>query len=259
MVADLISLANSKNSKFMTPQYDLDKIKFSTDGPTFERAVGLIEKSKVTEFKKDFSGFSAMVLGTEPYQVSISAQHHDRGDCTCYLGREDVLCKHMVAVAIYAVTRGGKLTEEDKRLVSSPVSSGKLGELEKFELLEMKKAITVGISYIKAYSGLSRTWFAYQNSLQEGCNRLSKLMSDLPVGVGTARLLVDMLLRLDKKLSRGGIDDSDGVVGGFIEETVCVLQDYTRLEPKCAEEFTTLKNRETCFGWEEPLVKLCAK
>lgn len=242
----------------MPPQYDLDKIKFSTDGPTFERAVGLIEKGKVTKFKKDFGGYSATVLGTEPYEVSVSAQHHDRGNCTCYLGREDVLCKHMVAVAIYAITGGRKLTEEDKKLVSEPVSSGKLGELEKADLAKVKKTITDAMRYIKAYDGPSRTWFAYQNSLSEGCNRLSKIISELPVCVTTTKLLVDLLLRLDEKVSRGGIDDSDGEVGGFMEETVAVLQEYAKLEPKCAKAFEILKSRETCFGWEEPLLKLVA-
>lgn len=243
----------------MPPQYDLDKIKFSVDAPTFERAVGLIEKGKVTKFKKDFGGFSATVLGTEPYEVSVSAQHHDRGNCTCYLGREDVLCKHIVAVAVYAITGGKKLTEEEKKLVSSPVSSGKSGELEKADFAEVKKAITGAMRYIKSYDGPSRTWFAYQNSLSEGCNRLSQLISDLPVGASTAKLLVDMLLRLDEKVSRGGIDDSDGTVGGFMEQTVEVLQEYVKLEPRCKKEFETLKNRETSFGWEEPLLKLILK
>ena len=207
----------------MPPKYDLDKIKFSTDGPTFERAVGLVENGKVTEFRKEFNGYSATVLGTEAYEVSVSAQHHDRGNCTCYLGREDVLCKHMVAVAIYAIMGGKKLTEDDKRQVSQSVSSGKLGELEKAGLSEVKKDITVALRCIKAYDGPSRTWFAYQHSLSEGCNRLSKIISELPVGVSTARLLVDLLLRLDEKVSRGGIDDSDGTVGGFMEETVAGL------------------------------------
>src|SRR3989338_4939969 len=121
----------------MPPKYDLDKIKFSTDGPTFERAVGLYEKGKVTKFNKDYGGYSATVLGTEPYEVSVSAEHHDRGNCTCYLGKEDVLCKHMIAVVIYALKGGAKLTEEDKRQVSQPVSSGKIGEPEKAELSEM--------------------------------------------------------------------------------------------------------------------------
>jgi hypothetical protein len=42
----------------MRPAYNLDKIKFATDGPTFERAVSLYESGKVTQFKEDFGGHS---------------------------------------------------------------------------------------------------------------------------------------------------------------------------------------------------------
>ncbi|MBM4402625.1 MAG: hypothetical protein FJ044_05265 [Candidatus Cloacimonetes bacterium] len=85
---------------------------------------------------------------------------------------------------------------------------------------------------------------------------MAKIVSDLPTGEQTAKLLVDMLLRLDKKLCTGGVDDSDGTVGGFIEETVSVLKDYVKLDPACAKALHTLKGRETCFGWEEPLLNL---
>ncbi|HEY4508293.1 MAG TPA: hypothetical protein VJJ55_01400 [Candidatus Paceibacterota bacterium] len=242
----------------MPPQYDLDKLKFATDGPTFEKAVALYEGGKVKDFRQDPFGYSARIRGSEPtpYEVSVSAKHYDRGACTCYLGREDILCKHMVAVALYALKRGDKLTEDEKRLVSEPVSSGKVGELGRAELSEIKRAVSAAMRCIKSYDGPSHTWFAYQNSLSEGCNRLSKIVSELPVGVSTARMLIELLLRLDEKLSRGGVDDSDGTVGGFVEETVAVLQDYAKLVPECKKEFETLKNRETCFGWEEPMVKL---
>lgn len=54
--------------------YDLDKIKFATDGPTFERAVGLYESGKVTKFEEGINAYSAIVLGTKPYQVSVEAR-----------------------------------------------------------------------------------------------------------------------------------------------------------------------------------------
>ena len=110
--------------------------------------------------------------------------------------------------------------------------------------------------YVKPYDGPSRAWFAYQNSLQEGCNRLAKIVSDLPVSEQTVKLLVDMLLRLDDKLCRSGVDDSDGTVGGFIEETVQVLKEYAKLDPDCTKAFRELKDKETCFGWEEPLLEI---
>ncbi len=243
----------------MLPQYDLDKIKFATDAPTFERAVGLYGSGKITEFKSVANGFSAVVLGSKPYQVFVSALYYDRGSCSCYLGQQDTLCKHMVAVAIRAVAGGEPLSDDDKHILSQPICSGRLGTLDKEELAVIKKSITSAMKYIKPYNGPSRIWFAYQDSLSEGCNRLSTLMSDLPVGEQTARLLVDMLLRLDKKLCEGGVDDSDGTVGGFIEETVQMLKKYAELHPACVEAFKSLASRETCFGWEEPLLQLIKK
>jgi hypothetical protein len=243
----------------MMPNYDLDKIKFATDGPTFEKAVDLYESGKVRQFKEELNGFFAIVLGTKPYKVYVDNRHYDRGDCECYLGQNDTLCKHMVAVAIYAVMGGKKLSDEDKRFVSQATCSGRLGELSKEELATTKKSITAAMRYIKPYTGPSRIWFAYQNSLSEGCNHLSAIVSGLPVGRQTTQLLVDMLLRLDRKLCQGGVDDSDGTVGGFIEEIVQILKKYARLDSLCIEAFELLAGRETCFGWEEPLVELIDK
>jgi hypothetical protein len=240
----------------MPPKYNLDKIKFGTDEPTFEKAVALYEAGKVTHFEEELNGFFATVLGTKPYKVYVDNRHYDQGDCECYLGQNETLCKHMVAVAIYAVMNGKKMSKEEKQVVGNPVCSGRLGELSKSELAAVKKQITGAIKYIKAYVGPSKTWFAYQDSLSEGCARLSKIVSELPVSEQTSKLLVDTLLRLDNKLCTGGVDDSDGAVGGFIEETVNALLEYAKLDSGCLKSFYVLDNRETCFGWEEPLLKL---
>jgi len=165
----------------------------------------------------------------------------------------------MVAVAIYAIMDGKKLSQEDKKFVSSPVCSGKLGELNKEELTKTKKAIASAMRYIKAYNGHSKTWFAYQNSLDEGCARLSKLVSELVVSEQTAKLLIDILLRLDKKLCTGGVDDSNGTVGGFIEETILALKEYTKLDIKCIKAFKKLYNQESCFDWKERLLEIYDK
>ncbi len=240
----------------MFPQYDLDKIKFATDGPTFERAVGLYESGRVTEFKNFMGGFSAIVFGTKPYQVFVSARHYDRGNCECYLSQHDTLCKHMVAVAIYAVMRGEPLSEKDKQLIGQATCSDRSGTLSEEELAAVKKSITDAMRYIKPYRGPSRIWFSYQNLLSEGCNRLSVIVSELPVSEQTAKLLVNMLLRLDNKLCRGGVDDSDGTVGGFIYETVRVLEEYAKFDSACIKAFKKLCGQSTCFDWEEPLVKI---
>ena len=238
------------------PDYDLNKIKFVTDALTFEKAVGLYESGKVTQVEQGIRSYTAVVLGTKPYRVSVEARRYDYGHCTCYLGQNDTLCKHMVALAIYVVKDGQTLTAEDKEVVHNPICSGRIGILSSKELSVTKKAVTSALRYIKPYNGPSRTWFTYQNSLEEGCNRLSALVSDLPVSIVTAQLLIDLLLCLDQKLQTGGVDDSDGIVGGFIEEVASVLKDYAGLDPECIKAFTKLKDKETCFGWEESLLQL---
>lgn len=240
----------------MLPRYNLEKIKFATETPTFERAVDLYERGKVTQFKAVMDGFSAVVIGGNPYQVFVSAKHYDHGSCDCYLGERDVLCKHMVAVAIYAVSSGKSLTAEDKQQQNQAICSGKLGVITKTELSKIKKSITAAMRYIKPYNGPSRIWFAYQGSLQEGCNRLSAILSKLPVGKQTAQLIVEMLLKIDNKLCRGGVDDSDGTVGGFIEEAVNMLKEYAKLDSSCVDVFHLLEDKKICFGWEEPLLEL---
>ncbi|MEI8343913.1 MAG: SWIM zinc finger family protein [Candidatus Moraniibacteriota bacterium] len=240
----------------MQPNYTLEKIKFATDSQTFEKAIDLYESGKVTNFREGISCYSAVVLGTKPYQVSVENRNYALANCTCYLGQNDVLCKHMVAVAIYAIMRGEKIKQEDKEIFTDPICSGKLGELDESELKNIKQSITSALKYIKTYSGSSSAWFAYQNLLSEGCSRLSKIVSELPVSLQTAKLLTDLLLRIDKKLCTGGMDDSDGAVGDFMQETVEVLKSYTMLDKNCKNAFLLLKNRETCFGWEEPLLEL---
>ncbi len=242
----------------MVPKYGLDKIRFATDAPTFEKAAAIYESGGVKNFEdNELSGFLARVRGSGGnfYEVFVSARHYDEGSCNCYLGQNETLCKHMVALAIYAVKKGKPLADEEKQLISHPTCSNKLGTLSKTELSAVKASITGAMRYIKAYNGPSRIWFSYQGSLSEGCNRLVKIISDLPVNKQTTELLVDMLLRLDRKLCEGGVDDSDGTVGGFIEETVSMLEEYAELDPSCAKAFGILKGKETCFGWEEPLLK----
>jgi hypothetical protein len=240
----------------MPPQYNIEKIKFATDPRTFEKATELYDDGKIRDFKEDFGDYSALVIGTRPYKVFVHGRHYDKGSCECYLGQKDYLCKHMVAVAIYACLNGKKISKEEKELVDGPVCSGRVGELSKEELVKIKTAITVAIRYIKPYNGPSRTWFVYQNSLLEGCARLAPIVSKLPVSEQTTKLLIDILLRLDKKLCTGGVDDSDGTVGGFMGEVVVILQEFVKFDQSCINAFEKLCSRSTCFGWEEPLVKI---
>lgn len=137
--------------------------------------------------------------------------------------------------------------------------SSKTGEVNQGELSLFKAEISGAMRHIKAYKGPSRTWFSYQDSLTEGCSCLASIFSKLPVSQQTTSLIIGTLIKLDKKLSTGGVDDSDGTVGGFMEEVVGVLEKFARLEPRCIKAFKKLVGKETCFGWEKALVRLLDK
>lgn len=241
------------------PKYTLEKIKFATDNPTYKKACELYESGKIMNFDDNGFTYTAKVKGTEIYNVVVDTKYYDRGSCDCYLGKNDTLCKHMVAVAIYALLRGKKIPAEDKDVIINPICSNKIGELSKEEFANIKVEISASIKHVKAYSGPSRTWFAYQDSLSEGVHRLSAIVSKLPVSLQTAELLVSLLLRLDKKLISGGVDDSDGVVGGFMQEVVGVLLEFTKKDAETIKTFKKLLGIETCFGWEELLVAVYDK
>jgi len=238
----------------MESKYNLDKIKFGIDSGTWEKAVVLYETGKVKNFQDTGFTYVADVLGTESYQVVVSKNKFTDGNCTCYLGQNDTLCKHMIAVAIYGLKSGQSLTEEEKTQHNIVKFSGKTGEITQDQLNLIKMEISRAMRFIKAYTGPSRIWFDYQDSLTEGCNRLSAVFSRLSANLDTANLVVNTLLKLDKKLQTGGVDDSDGTVGGFIEESVNLLLDFYKADPKCAKSFKKLEDIETCFGWEEPLM-----
>lgn len=240
----------------MPSTYDLSKIKFATDEATFNRAVGLYEAGKVMEVEETLGDWTAVVLGTKPYRVSVSGRNYKHGHCTCYLGEKGTLCKHMVALAIHAVMSGKPLGDKDKELSHGVECSGQRGELNKEELEMLKKSITESMRYIKPYRGPSRTWFANQDSLREGCNRLSAVISGLPVSKQVADILVKLLLRLEKKLSVGGVDDSNGIVGGLAGELVALLEEFARIDPSCIDAFEPLCGKEYCFGWEDSLVRI---
>lgn len=236
------------------PKFDLEKIKFGTDKATFERGVKLYEGNKVTQFQELLSSYKAVVQGTKPYRVGIESRNFKFSDCTCYLGQNDILCKHIVAVALYALYRGKSINKDDVKTLDTPVSSGTTGTLTDKQVSSVKKSITAAMRYIKPYYGPSRTWFAYQDSLSEGCRRLSAIISELPAGKQSTEIILNMLFRLDKKLATGGVDDSDGTVGNFIYNSVEVLIEFAKLDETCIEAFRDLDEKSTSFNWEYPLV-----
>ena len=171
------------------------------------------------------------------------------------MGQHDYVCKHMVALAIYTILRGKPVPKSTARITDTPLCSGKLGDLSPDEYDKLKINITSALKYVKGYVGPSRTWFAYQDSLSEGCRRLSTTISSLPVSPSTAKVIWQLLIRLNKKLISGGVDDSDGTVGGFMEACVQILLDFIKLDPACRSVLKLPKVFESSFGWEERILQ----
>lgn len=238
----------------MLTKFDLDKVKFGIDEGTWKRAVGLYEGGKIKDFRDTGFTFVASVCGIHLYEVTVSKKRYMDGDCTCYLGQNNTLCKHIIAVAIYGLKKGKPLSDEEKIQHNKIKFSRKKGEISPEKLSLFKAEISGAMRYIKAYTGPSKIWFAYQDSLIEGCNRLAAIFSKLPASRQTADLVIRILLRLDKKLSHGGVDDSDGTVGDFIEEAVDLLTEFAKHDPECIKAFVKLKDEETGFGWEDRLL-----
>lgn len=100
----------------------------------------LYESGKVTEVEEFGGYYTAVFLGTKPYRISISFRNYKHGHCTCYLGERDVLCKHMVALALYAVMEGQALSDKDKQLNNQVACSGRRDQISKEELDAVKKS-----------------------------------------------------------------------------------------------------------------------
>src|SRR3989344_2442508 len=94
------------------PSYNIDKIKFATDEATYKRAIKLYEDGKIQNFQDTGYTYTAIVIGSNPYDVFVSDRNYDQGNCTCYLGQNETLCTHMVAVAICAALAGKTLKKE---------------------------------------------------------------------------------------------------------------------------------------------------
>jgi len=237
--------------------FTLDDLKYGVPEKTLQRAVKLYQEGKVTKVRDGGrrSTTAAIVIGSKPYHVVVFHKSYDMGYCDCYLGQNDELCKHMIALALHMVCQGEPLVSDLTKVKYIPESSGELRQITTEELRLYKKEITQALKYIKYYQGPSRTWFTYQASLSEGCVRLSEIVSRLPVCLKSAQLLVDLALRIDKKLQYG-VDDSDGTVGGFVEGVVEMLIEFYKLDPSCIKVFNKLAGVSTCWDWEAPLVRL---
>ncbi len=238
----------------MKPAFTLFDIQMSVGDEEFKKGKKLFDGGKVNHLKPDFGGFNAIVSGTHDYVVSISTGDFDRGNCNCYVGQKDILCKHMIALAIASIF---KYRPEDATVIQTPleqaVCNGEVREITKDELVVIKKEISSALKFIKNYGGSSKTWFAYQDSLLKGKRLVLYALSNLPVCEKSADVCISLIIKLDDKLANSGIDDSDGTVGDLVENIMELLSMFVVDNLKLKAYIINKFPKQTNFGWEKEL------
>ena len=141
----------------LQPNYTLKDIQLSFDGKEFDKGMKLFKDDKVGAIKETYSGFGAIVSGTEKYTVEVESNNFENGDCNCYLGQNNYLCKHILALAIATVH---KHSPQDVAVIdhtlTQAVCSGKVKEITTQELSDVEGEIKAGLSHIKSWSGTSK-------------------------------------------------------------------------------------------------------
>ena len=222
------------------PGFTYDDIKFAEGQATFEGARKLYEAGKVKNISQNPYGYSATVQGTHPYSVSISLKRVDTGNCTCYLGQNDRLCKHMLALGLAVLILSGKTDESQ---IETPAPA---------DLAQVKKLVTSGMQKLQHYTGPSRTWFGYQRRLATGAGIIAHAVSALPATKQNAAFLWSIIERIDKKLANV-VDDSDGVVGDCAYRIIQQLANYAKESPELLPVIKQYAARKTNFEFEDTL------
>ncbi|MFH1375119.1 MAG: SWIM zinc finger family protein [Patescibacteria group bacterium] len=224
------------------PAFTIQDIKYSVDEPMFLRAQKLFEAGKVQNIDEGPNGYTATVQGTSPYQVSLSRKDIDRGYCDCYMGQNDQLCKHMLALGLAVLHLSGKI-EETK-------------EYSPDNLEEVKRLVAQGMRKIKPYNGPSKIWFSYQRELDVGSGIIEEAIKNLPASKENAKYIWALVLKLSKKLSHGRIDDSNGTVGNCISSLVEQCGQYAQKNPDLKPMIQKFTEDDTGFGFEEELSEI---
>lgn len=226
-----------------TPKFSYDDVKFSTDRAIVARALKLFTDRKVQDFRELRSGdYAATIIGTEPYKVLLDNKRIDNANCTCYMGQNDQLCKHVLALALYVLHRA-KLIDER----GGPIGVAKLRQGDACD------HIAAALRKIRGYTGSSRVWFAYQRKLGVAAGMIQDAVVLLEPTLDDTKYLWKLVLKLSRKLSDGGVDDSDGIIGNTI---YCIIERITNAARADSEIMRWARQHcveDTGFGFEEDL------
>lgn len=121
--------------------------------------------------------------------------------------------------------------------------------------IELKQEIARGLKKIKPYNGTSSIWFSYQAGLDIGAGILRTAVGLAPKSPESTKVLWDTVLKISKKLSHGGVDDSNGTVWPICDEIVQKLLSWQD-DPIIKKLLVKYAKDETGFDFEGPLKNL---
>ncbi len=224
------------------------KIKFTyidletaVSAQTYKKAQNIFNGGDIKDLEYLPSMAVAYVKGSSNYyEVAVSYKDIYKSDCNCYAGERGNICKHVIALALQILKDAGV----EKENITATT------------LAEAKKIISSAIKKIKPYNGPSKIWFSYQHNLEVAALIIKQVIKELPADKEVAKYLWSLVLKLSKKLSHGGVDDSDGFVGGaidgIVEKIANIAQKNKEILP-LAQKFT---KDYTGFGFEGYLKQL---
>ena len=215
---------------------------YSTNAPMLARAVKLFEGGAVRGVEGARDGYAATVVGTSPYHVYVSMKRITSSLCSCYMGQNGDLCKHVIALALAVL--------HDLGLVDAaglPAGASVIDETHAIEHIQ------AGMRYIRVHTGSSRTWFEYQRKLSVGTGIIMDGVCALPVTLDTAVYLWKTVLKLSKKLREGGVDDSEGAVGRLIEAIIDRIARMAHADDGIMKYMVPHCHDKTGFGFENEL------
>ncbi len=221
------------------PTFTIQDIKYSVDECMFERAKNHFESSKVRNINETSNGYMATVQGTSLYRVSLSRKHIDYGHCDCYMGQNDELCKHMLALGLAVLHLTGKIETSEN---NSPN-----------DLDAVKQLVAAAMRKIKPYHGPCKIWFSYQRELDVGSGMIKEAVKNLPANKENAKYIWSLVLKLSKKLAYGGVDDSDGTVGNCVSFLVKQCGRYSKEKLELKQIIKKFTEDDTEFGFEDEL------
>ncbi len=221
------------------PKFSYIDIKSAVSPATFQKAKDLFGSGAVKNFETQGRGYTAQVIsGSKKYRVLLSRGDIMNSDCNCYAGENGYICKHVLAVGLKAFDYFS-LPAED---LSAPKN-----------LSEVKKLVNQGMRKIKAYVGPSKHWDKYVHSLDTGSMIIVEAIQNLEATKENAKYLWQLVLRLSRKLSHGGVDDSDGIIEGCINKIMRKIINMTKENEELIVLLHSFADDYTGFGFEEDL------